>query len=260
MAHRALATDPPHLKRAFADLGLSEIRGKKHEPRVLELFALAGHPGIKDDETAWCAGAMGGWLAEAGEPNSGSLMARSYSKYGKGCDLSKPLPRGAICVWPRDGFPGSGHVNLAIEDDGTYVTCIGANQENGRGGGVTITRYRKSKLVAARIPFSMVKKKPVPKPVPAPKPAPVEPGPELEPAPVDQEPTPTQEPQGSWLKRKWRSVTGWFGVGGAGGILGFLTDPWVVVAIGVVLLIAVCLFIYFMGPERVREWIRKQVS
>jgi uncharacterized protein (TIGR02594 family) len=258
MAHRALATDPPHLKRAFADLGLSEIRGKKHEPRVLELFALAGHPGIKDDETAWCAGAMGGWLAEAGEPNSGSLMARSYSKYGAPCDLSKRLPRGAICVWPRDGFPGSGHVNLAIEDDGTYVTCIGANQENGKGGGVTVTRYRKSKLVAARIPFSMVKKpKPAPKPVPVPEPEPT-PAPEAPEAPEPQETPVPQET--SWLKRKWRSITGWFGVGGAGGVLGFLTDPWVVVAIGAVLLIAACLFVYFMGPERVRAWIRKQVS
>lgn len=64
----------------------------------------------------------------------------------------------------------------------------------------------------------------------------------------------------SWLSRKWKSVTGWFsGVGGVG-VLGYMTDPWVIVAVaGMVLLIAV-VFVWFMGPERVRGWIRKQVQ
>jgi hypothetical protein len=68
------------------------------------------------------------------------------------------------------------------------------------------------------------------------------------------------ETRGSWLSRKWKSLTGWFsGISGVG-FLGYLTDPWVIVAIGGVVLLIVVLFILFMGPREVRAWIRKQVS
>lgn len=72
------------------------------------------------------------------------------------------------------------------------------------------------------------------------------------PAPAASEP--------SWLRRKWRSVTGWF-TGGAGvGVLGYLTD-WRVVAVLLGGLVAIAiLFVLFMGPGDVRAWIRKQVS
>jgi hypothetical protein len=68
------------------------------------------------------------------------------------------------------------------------------------------------------------------------------------------------ETRGSWIGRKWKGITGWFsGVGGIG-VLGYLTDPWVIVAIGGVVLVIIVLFILFMGPREVRAWIRKQVS
>lgn len=160
MAWKALASDPAYLKAAFGDLGLSEIPGKRHSARVLELFKSSGHPEIKNDETAWCAAAVGGWLAESGYPNSGSLMARSYGKYGRAVDLKSKVPRGAIIVWPR-GAPPSGHVNICLEDDGTYLTCIGGNQSNANGGGVTVSRERKSRAIAARLPVGVTAFKPV---------------------------------------------------------------------------------------------------
>ena len=151
METSARPDDPVLLKRAFADFGLSEIEGQQHSPRVLELFKLAGHPEIHDDETAWCAAAVGGWLKEAGLPNTGSLAARSYVNYGDPCPMSKHIPRGAIIVWPR-GAPPHGHVNVCLDDDGTFLTCIGGNQGNGRGGGVTISREAKAHALAARWP------------------------------------------------------------------------------------------------------------
>lgn len=68
------------------------------------------------------------------------------------------------------------------------------------------------------------------------------------------------ETRPSWLRRKWKGVTGWLfgGVGSVG--IGWLTDPWVVVAIGGIVLLFVTLFIIWMGPGDVRAWIRKQVS
>lgn len=76
-------SDPQWLQNAFDDLGLKELPGKKHNARVVEMFHTAGYPSINDDETAWCAAAMNTWLIEADYKGSGSLMARSFSKYGK---------------------------------------------------------------------------------------------------------------------------------------------------------------------------------
>lgn len=195
MSRTALKSDLPHVKAAFADLGLSEIIGKKHERRVLALYADAGHPEVKDDETAWCAAGVGAWLHRGRYPNSGSLMARSYVKYGVACDLKKKVPRGAIAVWPR-GKPPSGHVNIVLDDDGTFLTCIGGNQSNGSGGGVTISRERKIKAIACRMPPGV--KPVVVDPVPMPKPKPVVQDDE-EPitpqaAPSDAPPVPPAEP------------------------------------------------------------------
>ena len=69
-----------------------------------------------------------------------------------------------------------------------------------------------------------------------------------------------RETRTSWLRRKWRGVTGWLSGGAGFGVFGYLTD-WRVVAVllgGMVLL--TILFIFFMGPGTVREWIRRQVS
>ena len=145
--------DPKYLKAAFSKLGLSEIVGSKHEKQVLAMYAASGHPEISDDETAWCAAFIGWALLKGGLPNTNNLMARSYSKYGTACDLDDIVPRGAIVVWPR-GKPPAGHVNFCLHDDGTYLTCIGGNQGNGKGGGVTITREAKSRAVAARLPIN----------------------------------------------------------------------------------------------------------
>ncbi len=67
------------------------------------------------------------------------------------------------------------------------------------------------------------------------------------------------EPGGSWIKRKWKSITsavgGFFGMGA-----GFVFD-WKLMAVilGFIFLVAF-LLILFMGPGPSREWIRKQVS
>lgn len=145
-------TDPQYLREAFSDLGLQEITGPKHEARVLQMFKDAGHPEIHDDETAWCAAAVGAWLKRGGKKNTGSLMARSYTYYGVPTSKTN-VPRGAICVWPRGTNPASGHVNIAVYCTGPYVYCIGGNQyKEMTSGAVTISRFKLSSLVAARLP------------------------------------------------------------------------------------------------------------
>lgn len=68
------------------------------------------------------------------------------------------------------------------------------------------------------------------------------------------------EPRTSWLKRKWKGLSGWAFGGGATGLLGYLTSPWAIVAVFGCLLVIAILVVLFMGPSDVRAWVRKQVS
>ena len=253
MTQRPFAADPEYIKLAFADLGMSETPGPRHSKRVLEMFRHAGHPEVKNDETAWCAAAVGAWLREAGYPNTGSLMARSYVRYGRKLDTTKSIPRGAICVWPR-GAPPSGHVNLCLEDDGSTLTCIGGNQGNGNGGGVTITKERKEHILAAVLPRAIVAA-PLPKPRPKPEITP-EVTPRPQPDDPGVEPTPEPDEKLPWYKKIWAWVTG----GGASMLLGGIYDYRVALTIFGSLIFLLIAFVLFMGPSRVREWIRKRAN
>jgi uncharacterized protein (TIGR02594 family) len=174
--------DPAWLQEAFSVLGLSEIAGGRHEKRILAMYRSAGHE-IAADEVPWCAAFVNWCLSQAGIDGTGSLMARSFTKYGKGLHRTDPIPRGAIAIWPR-GKPPSGHVNLVLYDDGTYVHCIGGNQsKEGTNGAVTIARYAKGQAVAYRWPLGAPKPATKPKPAPAPLPPP----PDIEPVPQEPE-------------------------------------------------------------------------
>lgn len=68
------------------------------------------------------------------------------------------------------------------------------------------------------------------------------------------------ETRGSWLKRKWRGLTGWFTGAAATGAAGYFTSPWAIVAVIGALFLVIVAFVLFMGPGDVRAWVRKQVS
>lgn len=119
---------PPWLKNAYLDLGEAEIKGPKHNPRVLEFWKAIGQP-IYDDETPWCAAGIGCWLEEAGLRSTRSGLARSYGK-GWGIELDGPA-LGAIAVKPRAGSTLYGHVTLvAGQTSDGQLACLGANQSD----------------------------------------------------------------------------------------------------------------------------------
>jgi uncharacterized protein (TIGR02594 family) len=241
--------DPAWLVEAFSVLGLSEITGARHEKRILEMYRAAGHPEIKDDETPWCAAYVNWCLSQAGIDGTGSLMARSFTKYGKGLHRTDTIPRGAIAIWPR-GKPPSGHTNFVLLDDGSgYVWCIGANQSKaGTTGAVTIGKYVKGQAVAYRWPLGAPK--PAPKPEPKPEPEPPQ---DTELPDPDPQPMPLPAPAPHWYERLWvRVLSTITAIGGA------IYDYRVALSIIGGLLIAAVGFVWFMGPDRVRAWVRRQ--
>jgi uncharacterized protein (TIGR02594 family) len=245
--------DPAWLVEAFSVLGLSEIAGGRHEKRILAMYRAAGHE-IASDEVPWCAAFVNWCLSQAGIDGTGSLMARSFTKYGKGLHRTDPIPRGAIAIWPR-GKPPSGHVNIVLHDDGTYVWAIGGNQsKEGTNGAVTIGKYARGQAVAYRWPLGAPK--PAPKPEPKPKLPPVEiddlPQ-ETEVPDPDPQPIPLPAPAPHWYERIWARVLGAIvTIGGA------IYDYRVALSIIGGLLVAAGIFVWFMGPDRVRAWVRRQ--
>ena len=148
MSMHALSNDPPWLKRAFADLGLHELPGTAAKPRIVDMYAKAGHPEIKSDDVAWCSAALNTWMVESSIRGTGSLAARSWLAWGRAVDFRKTIPRGAALIFRRGNSSWQGHVCLCLEDRDGIVTVIGGNQSDA----VTIARYRKVALIGARWP------------------------------------------------------------------------------------------------------------
>ena len=135
--------DPKWLELARAELGTVEIPGPRSNPKVVQYYLDVVGMGMAD-AVPWCAAFVGAMLTRAGEKSTGSLMARSYQKYGNKCAAKA----GAIAVWPRGRSPVFGHVNFVESVDGNRLTCIGGNQRDA----VTRAPYDKRNAVVFRWP------------------------------------------------------------------------------------------------------------
>lgn len=142
--------EAPWLTIARDLIGLREIKGAAHEPEILSLWRDAGLP-FSDDETAWCAGFVGGVLKRAGIKPTGSAAARSYARWGVDCmaNGNENIPLGAIVVFSRPPSEWSGHVGFAVGiTEGGHIMTLGGNQ----GDRVSIAPFNESRLIAARWP------------------------------------------------------------------------------------------------------------
>lgn len=141
-------SDPAWLVSARKLVGLKEIVGSKHEPKVVAFFAAAGNPGIKDDETAWCAAFVGAMLAQAGVKGTGLLNARSYLDWGT--KLSTPRV-GCVVVFQRANSSWQGHVAFFLRLVGNRIEVLGGNQGNA----VSVASYPKDNLLGYRWPSQL---------------------------------------------------------------------------------------------------------
>lgn len=130
---------------AWAAEGVEETGGRAATPEILAYFRDAGHPEIVSDEVAWCAAFAGACLARAGLPHTGSLMARSYLKYGTPIDTPRV---GAIAVLRRGADPSAGHVGFVVGSDATHLRLLGGNQNDA----VSVARFPRAMLVGLRWP------------------------------------------------------------------------------------------------------------
>lgn len=139
----------PWLDEAWRLFGVHERQGSADHPEIMSLYREVGHPGIRHDETPWCAAFLGACLERAGFRSTRSLMARSYSQWG--VRLSQPRP-GAIIVLSRGADPVYGHVGFWVGQTASRIFLLGGNQSNA----VTVSSFDKRRLIDVRWPNANV--------------------------------------------------------------------------------------------------------
>lgn len=117
--------NPPWVTEARKHIGLTEIKGPKHAPEILQMWRDIKRSGIKDDETPWCAAFVGAMLERVGIKSSRFESARSYLNWGQ--QLTLPVP-GCVAVFTRQG---GGHVGFAVgRDKAGNLLILGGNQSD----------------------------------------------------------------------------------------------------------------------------------
>lgn len=149
-------SEPLWLERARDLVGLREIAGKLHEPKVLQLWRDAKMPYVHDDETAWCSAFEGAMLERSMITTPRKPNARAWVDWGIDVLSNgiEQIPVGAILVWSRPPSDWEGHVNFALSRDETgAIRCVGGNQSNS----VSIAKFKAvsggRQLLAARWPI-----------------------------------------------------------------------------------------------------------
>jgi uncharacterized protein (TIGR02594 family) len=114
---------PSWLAVAEGEKGVAEVKGAKHNPRVVEYHSTTG--GFRDDETPWCSSFVNWVMKKDGQATTNNAMAMSWARYGK--KLDKPA-YGAIVVFSYGG--GKGHVGFVVGKKGSNILVLGGNQSD----------------------------------------------------------------------------------------------------------------------------------
>lgn len=141
-------SEPRWLARARRNLGVKETPGRVSTPSILKYRVMA-KVFLQGDDGAvpWCAIFVNAMLEAVGIKGSRSGMARSFSRWGQDCSLTK-IPAGAIVVLSSNRGAASGHVGFATALSPTHVWLLGGNQ----GDAVSVAPFERRKIVAVRWP------------------------------------------------------------------------------------------------------------
>ena len=132
---------PHHLQTAMEELGVAEIQGPRHNPRIIQYFE-STHlaPEWKADETPWCS-AFVNWCMPP-EHSTNSPLARSWMTVGSeefdgalvggGTREYSPPREGDLCVFFDRTSNYKGHVGFFISFNSkrNKVLVLGGNQNN----------------------------------------------------------------------------------------------------------------------------------
>lgn len=146
----SLPTLPPWLDWARREIGVTELVGPRHNPRVVEYWVLGRVAlTVTDDETPWCAAFVAAALERTGQRSTRRANARSYLDESFVTRLRGPR-LGAIAVLSSSRGPASGHVGFVEAAGNGRVWLLGGNQANS----VTVAPFDAGKVLAYVQPIS----------------------------------------------------------------------------------------------------------
>ncbi len=141
--------EPLWLKVARSYLGLREYPGNRHNSKILEWWQLIRMP-FTDDETAWCAGYVGGVLEECGIRSTRSAGAKSYYWNHWGQVLDGPCVGAVVVFWRKTPNGPYGHVGFVVgRDRFGNLMVLGGNQGNK----VSIKPFSVARVVSYHYPI-----------------------------------------------------------------------------------------------------------
>ena len=123
-----------HVANARKYIGTVEVKGTKHNPKILALtvkaFAATGKKSwINEDDTPWCGSYLGGVFAESGLGHKiPKEFYRAREWESAGTKLTRPA-YGCIVTFTRDG---GGHVGIVVgKTKSGMLKVLGGNQADG---------------------------------------------------------------------------------------------------------------------------------
>jgi uncharacterized protein (TIGR02594 family) len=138
--------EPPWMPIARKELGITEIPGEKHNPRILAYHATT-HQNIKsdDEDGAWCASFVNWCLIRSGYAGNNSAKAADWVGFGR--EVKEPI-QGAVAV-VKFG-PGRFHVGFVEGLKGERILVLGGNQSKGTK--VSVSGFKKGEIHSYRLP------------------------------------------------------------------------------------------------------------
>jgi uncharacterized protein (TIGR02594 family) len=127
---------------ASNEIGVKEIAGSKHNPRILEYHKTTG--GFSDDETAWCASFCNWVMRQIGADETRSAAARSFLNWG--VKTTTPKKGDIVVFWRVSPKSWQGHVGFFDRMDAQNVWVLGGNQSNS----VNISSYKRNTVLDFR--------------------------------------------------------------------------------------------------------------
>ena len=146
-AETTLAIDlldvPNYVKKALKEVGIYEIHGGKHHPRVLEYHRSSAGK-YSNDEVPWCGSFVNWVLRKSGYETIG-VPERAKAWLDFGLPIDEPV-MGAIAVKSRKG---GGHVAIVVgESPDGKLWCVGGNQNDE----VNLSLYSREVFEGFRVP------------------------------------------------------------------------------------------------------------
>jgi len=140
---REMNMDLPWILIANKEIGQKEIKGGKHNPRILEYYATTTRKATTD-EVAWCSSFVNWCMTQAGMCGTNSAKALSWKSWGK--KLGSPV-YGCIVIidysYKGDKYKGKGHVGFAVgKDSKNRLYLLGGNQSDS----VNVSKYNCSAI------------------------------------------------------------------------------------------------------------------